>query len=198
MVSTGYFRKYGNFLYYYSSINPTYDRSFEVARGLRFKLSELSAAQVKKPELLDDESLRKTTSDFSDPLAEEILVPSPVIASVQKLFLIPVQVAQSLDTWLDYFIVVSMGFALMLLYSLRKIANWKLIDAMLIILLSIGIFTANSMYYSQTKFIFDFSARVQGFLPFSVPVVFCMNIALILIFAIIGFIQLFRRSGEQK
>lgn len=196
MVSTGYFRQYGNYLYYYSRIEPNQTRSYEVGSGLKYKLNELSVTQVKKPELIVKEGLRKTPSNFSDSLAEEILATPFLIKKIQNFLLIPMHVSKNLDTWLDYLIVVSMGFALMMLYTVKKMFSWKLVDTLVIIICSAGILAINSMYYTRSAFIVDFSSKVQGFLPFSIPLVFCVNLALFFILLVIGIIMLFKHKGE--
>lgn len=196
MASVGYFRKYGNNLYYYTKISPSESRNYEVAKGLKIKLSEFSVTQVKKPEILNNEALRKTTSDFSDTLAEEILIPPAMIKHVQMLFSIPEYISKNIYSWHGYFSVLSMGLALIMIYVLKEISTWKLLNTILTIVTSIGILCVNSFHYRKTPFFIDFSEKIQNSIPINVPAIIYINAFFVLILAVIGIIQLIKHKGE--
>jgi len=198
VVSTGYFRRYGNFLYYYSNISPSYNRSFEVGSGIRFKLSDLSVTQVKKPELVEKEALRKNLTDFSDSLAEELLKPPLLIQGIQNLLALPERIAQNFDTWLNYFIVLSMGLALMMLFFLRKLARWKLVDTLFVIISSVCILSVNSMYFNKLDLFAKISYSAQEILPLGIPLILCLNVLFILIYTITAVLLLFRKKGVEE
>lgn len=103
--------------------------------------------------------------------------------------------------WLGF---LSLAFALICVFALTNLFNWKLIDACIILLVSVGIFALNTFYYYpvfdslRNGKIANSSLFVSLSSSFDDPVLVVMNMLLGIIFIVLGVIRMFRKEKSSE
>lgn len=222
-VSTGYFRKSGNYLYFYTLVDEhseadsgktdersSVGHSVKVS-GVRFRLDEssvdskkteifenVSESLIKKEDFQDfDASQKKNYGGelFADSLAAEVLTPPMLLKGFQEILMMPVFIAEKFESLSDYLALVSMGLALIFVYPLKNFSRWKLGSTLCAILSSLFVLSVNALNYRYSDLWPAASAVLQK-IPLPFPLIFYLNIFFCLVSAVVALIVFFRRRGE--
>ena len=223
-VSTGYFRKYGNYLYFYTLTEDFSDEAFEKpaerdnaghslkVSGVKFRLSELAADSkkteifenvsenfVKSEDIQDDAGQKKggNVELFADSLAAEVLAPPMLLKGFQEILMMPVFIAKRLKSLADYLALVSMGLALIFVYPLKNVSWWKLGSTLCAILSTLFVLSVNALNYRQSEFLPAVSAALQKIFP-ALPLIFYVNIIFCLASVVVALIVFLRHRGESS
>lgn len=202
-TSAGFFRKTPYFVYYYSKID-----SDNKTDGLRIKLQNGNSWESLNPEVLNHvEAIDFSKSEgFSDSLASEILDLPIVLDFIFTIFSIPENISHSFADFFEgdtsiiprlnsmqtlylYIYLFSFGLALCSVFFLKSFSSWKLIDIFLASLVSTIILLQNSGFFFQFDMFKNFEESVTALLPMKNLLLPIENIAIAVIFMILGLIS---------
>ncbi|QTQ15523.1 hypothetical protein [Treponema parvum] len=186
-VTSGFFRKNGQYLYYYSAV-----RSDGSASGVKFKLEDVSASESRNPKLIDGAlsisaaapetasaaGIRPSAFEFSDVLAEEILKPPFTVKTITCLFFLPALITSNSGAEIDVIIMFSMCFALIAVCAVKHMSQWRLINVFFVIALTMAVLFANTGYYCKNEIFMSLSKKAEELLPLSdIPFIAVLNTA---------------------
>ena len=141
MPSSGYFRRNGDKVLYYSQVNE--DDNTVSGLCIDSRLSESSVYTFRSLKM----SHKKTA--FTDSLIQDsIAMPPSIDVTVQRLMELSVILrkcaSRSFGYWLCF---ASMGLALLGVLGLRHVSQWRLVNALIVVLVTFGIIVGNILGY---------------------------------------------------
>jgi len=202
LQSPGYFRKNGDFLYYYTSVS----KSDKTVSGIYIKQNvDNGTGGIVYP--FKDASLQNKLPElYADPLIRDSLPVPPLLDKISGVFTILLLAASSAVSsgWLGWGFFASLGFALLCTYSLIQVTSWRLLNSFLVVFTTSVLFLVNSLYYGTVLFVAPetkmntFIVRMLSAHVPHIPFITIVNLVCAFVFLTIGIISLIRHHGEQE
>lgn len=182
-LSSGYFRTSDTFIDYYISTNP--DGSSEILHISRPSNTHLTTE-------FSTRTVYQTlagTNGFSDPLIYDVFGSDNHLAFLKSyLRFLELKMKESYyEGFWNFFGFMSIGFALSSVIGLRRVANWRLLNLINMLLSYFGIIVINVILYSHQFYkTFPFLAGAKIWLPIAINALIFLSFTILGIFCAVS------------
>lgn len=187
VVSLGYYREDDGLVYYWASLSPD-------GRGEGFVIDlygQHGKAGTIYPLHDAEVQTKRPQSIFADTIVSSAIKAPRIVASPLAVYLLLLYqgrdaASRGYSLWLSF---ATIGLALLSVYGLGWLSTWKLLNAFLVMIASVGIAFLNYGLYTNLQFLSNAWLSHTGSFGSHLPLSTCVNIFISLVFSLAGILK---------
>lgn len=199
-ATAGYFRKTGDNVYFFTKDIKS-SESGVVTDAVIIDTTEAGGVRTSEVTSRPDFVLFEESKPYSDILIKDTFYNT----SLSRFFNFRVLLNNAASAkskggtfWLGF---LSLALVLCTVYGISHLFDWKLVDALFVLVIAGLVIFLNSYYYSEAMQAFRLKVSSNGMMNslssyFDAPLLVLMNLFLSIVFVVIGIIRFFKKSPD--